>query len=98
VGAPTLPQEVFTETAPVLERMLRSMSQNLTNQLHPMPMARGSVSWLSTTAKDNEVAMVPPGNVPKDDFDREYFRQSSEFSRYVDECIRRHLDPLGTGH
>ena len=85
----------------MLERMLASMSTNLTYGLHPVPMARGPVSWMSTTAHDvardgikplRHTRSLPPSEA------REHFRNSSEFSRYVDECIRRHLDPLGTGH
>lgn len=99
--APYHQQEVFTETAPVLERMLSSMSTNLTYGLHPVPMARGSVSWMSTTAhdvaRDGIVPLRHTRTLPAHEA-REHFRNSSEFSRYVDECIRRHLDPLGTGH
>lgn len=90
-----LGQEVFTETAPVMERMLNQMSTNLTYQLHPVPMSRGSVSWFATTAKDIAKAGAVPRKTVRD---HEHFRSSSEFSRYVDECIKRHLDPLGTGH
>ena len=89
-------QEVFTETAPVMERLLASMSTNLTYGLHPMPMSRGPVNWMSTTTHD--VAKDGARATSRGGADREHFRSSSEFSRYVDECIRRHLDPLGTGH
>ena len=54
------------------------------------------VNWMSTTTHD--VAKDGARATSRGGADREHFRSSSEFSRYVDECIRRHLDPLGTGH
>lgn len=40
-----LGQEVFTETNPVLDRMLAKLSRNLTSVTQPCPMAVGPVSW-----------------------------------------------------